>query len=92
MENAKKMKENIAKETELMKQDFAKVKESTRNFMDTKFAARLERAATLHPNLVICPNNKSHQILFTKLRDQDTSSENFIRYAKRAMRLVAEGM
>ncbi|CAJ1933796.1 unnamed protein product [Cylindrotheca closterium] len=46
--------------------------------------------SSLHPNLVICQNTKAHSILFTKLRDETTSSESFVRYAKRSMRLLAE--
>lgn len=43
----------------------------------------------LHPNLVVSPS-KAHAALFTKLRDTNTSSVEFVQYAKRAMRLVAE--
>lgn len=48
-------------------------------------------SSSLHPNLVICRNTKAHSILFTKLRNEKTSSESFVRYAKRSMRLLAEG-
>ena len=43
----------------------------------------------LHPNLVISPS-KAHKILFTKMRDADTSSLTFAEYAKRSMRMLAE--
>eukprot|EP00980_Cylindrotheca_fusiformis_P025312 scaffold13478_cov132-Cylindrotheca_fusiformis.AAC.5 len=52
---------------------------------------QLTMTSSLHPNLVVCPNTKAHSILFTKLRDEQTSSESFVRYAKRSMRLLAEG-
>lgn len=45
---------------------------------------------SLHPNLVVCPNKKAHEILFTKLRDKNTTSESFVKFAKRSMRLLAE--
>lgn len=44
----------------------------------------------LHPNLVISPARKAHKLLFTKMRDASTSSEDFVKYSKRAMRLLAE--
>ena len=48
-------------------------------------------SSSLHPKLVICQNTKAHSILFTKMRDEKTSSESFVRYSKRSMRLLAEG-
>ncbi|CAB9496083.1 Uracil phosphoribosyltransferase [Seminavis robusta] len=42
-----------------------------------------------HPLLVMSPS-KAHGLLFTKMRDKNTSSVDFVYYAKRAMRLVAE--
>lgn len=47
--------------------------------------------SSLHPNLFICQNTKAHSIMFTKMRDEKTSSESFVRYSKRSMRLLAEG-
>ena len=44
----------------------------------------------LHPKLVISPARKAHKLLFTKMRDSSTSSEDFVKYSKRAMRLLAE--
>mmetsp|Transcript_3549 Transcript_3549/g.8474 ORF Transcript_3549/g.8474 Transcript_3549/m.8474 type:complete len:226 (-) Transcript_3549:187-864(-) len=44
----------------------------------------------LHPNLVISSSRKAHKFLFTKMRDASTSSEDFVKYSKRAMRLLAE--
>lgn len=44
----------------------------------------------LHPNLVISSSRKAHKLLFTKMRDASTSSEDFVKYSKRSMRLLAE--
>jgi len=44
---------------------------------------------TFHPNLVLC-QSKAHAALFSKMRDATTSSESFVRYSKRSMRLLAE--
>mmetsp|Transcript_10529 Transcript_10529/g.19284 ORF Transcript_10529/g.19284 Transcript_10529/m.19284 type:complete len:235 (+) Transcript_10529:211-915(+) len=52
-------------------------------------AAAEEKKKPLHPNLVISPS-KAHKLLFTKLRDASTSSPEFVQYAKRSMRLLAE--
>jgi uracil phosphoribosyltransferase len=43
----------------------------------------------LHPKLVISPS-KAHFRLFCKLRDVNTSSEEYVMVAKRAMRILAE--
>ncbi|VEU34800.1 unnamed protein product [Pseudo-nitzschia multistriata] len=43
----------------------------------------------LHPNLVIS-SSKAHRALFTKMRNASTSSEDFVKYSKRAMRILAE--
>jgi uracil phosphoribosyltransferase len=48
-----------------------------------------DTTAHLHPNLVIA-SSKAHSILFTKMRDSNTSSVSFVKYAKRSMRLLAE--
>lgn len=42
-----------------------------------------------HPRLVLSPS-KAHKILFSKMRDKTTSSEDFVKYSKRTMRLLAE--
>ena len=44
----------------------------------------------LHPNLVVSSAGKAHKLLFTKMRDASTSSEDFVKYSKRSMRLLAE--
>jgi len=44
---------------------------------------------SLHPNLVVSPS-KAHRILFTKLRNLDTSCGDFVKYAKRSMRILVE--
>jgi uracil phosphoribosyltransferase len=44
----------------------------------------------LHPNLVISSSRKAHKLLFTKMRNASTSSEDFVKYSKRSMRLLAE--
>ncbi|GKY99713.1 hypothetical protein MPSEU_000925300 [Mayamaea pseudoterrestris] len=43
----------------------------------------------LHPNLVVC-QSKAHKFLFTKMRDANSSSQDFVQYSQRVMRLVAE--
>ena len=48
------------------------------------------KMSDFHPNLVISPSRKAHKLLFTKMRDASTSSEDFVKYSKRAMRLLAE--
>jgi uracil phosphoribosyltransferase len=45
--------------------------------------------SSLHPNLVV-PQSKALFGLFTKLRDNNTSSKDFAFYARRAMRFVAK--
>ena len=44
----------------------------------------------LHPNLVVSPSTKAHKLLFSKMRDAATSSEDFVKYSKRSMRILAE--
>jgi len=44
----------------------------------------------LHPNLVVSSARKAHKLLFTKMRDASTTSEDFVKYSKRSMRLLAE--
>ena len=44
----------------------------------------------IHPNLVVSSAIKAQKILFTKMRDASTSSEDFVKYSKRSMRLLAE--
>jgi len=46
-------------------------------------------SSDLHPNLVVS-SSKAHRALFTKMRDVSTSSADFVKYSKRAMRLLAE--
>ena len=46
--------------------------------------------SSLHPNLVVSPSQKVLKILFTQMRNKDTSSEDFVRISKRAMRILAE--
>ena len=43
----------------------------------------------LHPNLTVL-NSRALVSLFTKIRDRDTSSKDFVNYSKRIMRLLAE--
>uniref|UniRef100_A0A7S2YP50 uracil phosphoribosyltransferase n=1 Tax=Entomoneis paludosa TaxID=265537 RepID=A0A7S2YP50_9STRA len=43
----------------------------------------------MHPNVVVS-TSKAYKFLFTKMRDVKTTSEEFVRYSKRAMRLLAE--
>mmetsp|Transcript_5264 Transcript_5264/g.10395 ORF Transcript_5264/g.10395 Transcript_5264/m.10395 type:complete len:220 (+) Transcript_5264:52-711(+) len=43
----------------------------------------------LHPNLVVSPS-KAHMGLFSKMRDEKTSSLDFVTYSKRSMRILAE--
>mmetsp|Transcript_12221 Transcript_12221/g.18750 ORF Transcript_12221/g.18750 Transcript_12221/m.18750 type:complete len:225 (-) Transcript_12221:44-718(-) len=42
-----------------------------------------------NPNVVVC-QSKAFKVLFTKMRDVNTSSKNFVKYSKRAMTLLAE--
>jgi uracil phosphoribosyltransferase len=42
-----------------------------------------------HPNLIVL-QSKALVPLFTKIRDRDTSSKDFVTYSKRIMRLLAE--
>ena len=42
-----------------------------------------------HPNLIVL-QSKALLPLFTKIRDRDTSSKDFVTYSKRIMRLLAE--
>lgn len=44
----------------------------------------------LHPNLLLSASQKAHRLLFTKLRSAQTSSADFVKFAQRSMRLVAE--
>jgi uracil phosphoribosyltransferase len=43
----------------------------------------------LHPKLVVS-QNKAYKSLFTKMRNKNTSSEEFVRVSKRVMRLLSE--
>ena len=43
----------------------------------------------LHPKLIVSPS-KAHEFLFTKMRDASTTSEDFVKYSKRSMRILAE--
>lgn len=45
--------------------------------------------SSLHPNLVISPS-KAHKLLFTKMRDVNSSTVTFGSYARRSMRILAE--
>jgi uracil phosphoribosyltransferase len=51
--------------------------------------ATMTDSNSYHSNLTVSPS-KAHAALFTKLRDATTSSESFVRYAKRSMRILAE--
>jgi uracil phosphoribosyltransferase len=44
---------------------------------------------SLHPKLVV-PTTKAQPILFSQMRDKNTTSDEFVLVAKRAMRLLAE--
>ena len=44
---------------------------------------------SLHPNLITL-NSRALVSLFTKIRDRDTTSKDFVNYSKRIMRLLAE--
>jgi uracil phosphoribosyltransferase len=44
----------------------------------------------MHPKLILSSSQKVHRYLFTKLRDTSTSSADFVKYAQRSMRLLAE--
>lgn len=46
--------------------------------------------SSLHPNLIVCPSQKTLLGLFTKIRDSNTCPTDFVTYSKRAMRLLAE--
>lgn len=43
-----------------------------------------------HPNLVVASAQRVHQLLFTKMRDINTTSAQFVNYSRRSMRLLAE--
>jgi uracil phosphoribosyltransferase len=43
----------------------------------------------IYPNVVVSPS-KAHKGLFTAMRDVNTSSQDFGKYARRSMRLLAE--
>jgi len=46
-------------------------------------------ATSLHPNLTVM-KSRAFDTLFTKIRDVETNSGDFVHYSKRAMRLLAE--
>lgn len=49
----------------------------------------MKAISDLHPLLVVSPS-KALLHLFTKMRRLDTDSETFVKYSKRAMRILAE--